>query len=56
MPVRRLATLIWFVPMGLEGRRLGELASRLKQEPPRLPEVRVWVSAAQRSPADLPRR
>ncbi len=37
-------------------RRLGELASRLDQEPPRLPEVRVWVSAAHRSPADLPRR
>jgi len=36
--------------------RLGELARRLGQEPPRLPEVRVWVSAAQRSPADLPRR
>jgi len=37
-------------------RRLVELASRLEQELPRLPEVRVWVSAAQRLPADLPRR
>lgn len=37
-------------------RRLGELARRLGQDPPRLAEVRVWVSAARRSPAGLPER
>ncbi len=36
--------------------RLGAHAAGLKQEPPRLPEVRVWVSAARRSPEGLPQR
>ena len=37
-------------------RRLGTLAPRLGQDPPRLPEVRVWIGAARESPVDLPQR
>jgi hypothetical protein len=38
------------------GRRLGKLAERFQQEPPRPEEVRVWVEAARRSSEGLPRR
>ena len=37
-------------------RRLGTLAPRFGQDPPRLPEIRVWIGAARESPADLPQR
>jgi hypothetical protein len=37
-------------------RRLATFAPRLGQDPPRLPEVRVWIGAARESPAGLPRR
>ncbi len=37
-------------------RRLGELAARLGDDPPRPAEVRVWISAARRSSAGLPVR
>jgi hypothetical protein len=37
-------------------RRLATLAARLGQDPPRMPEVRVWIGAARESPAVLPRR
>jgi hypothetical protein len=53
--IRRLGQLALEDPNDL-WRRLRDLSTSLGLDPPRLPEVRVWVRAASRSRGDVPER